>query len=343
LVHIAQADTLAALALRSDPHFHLVTSVQHYDGAYYYAIARDPLLNGAAHHLIDQPAYRYGHPLHGWLAYLLSLGRPAAIPLALMVLSLLGLAVAGWAVSRLATGYGRSPWGGLLIAASPGLLFAATMDTTETVGAALIALAFLAWSRQRYAVSGLLLVMACFDKEQYITVPLGLIVWEAVSSRRSRRMPDALTTKLVAVVSGPVLLSGWYAYVHSRVGTWPFQYESGNLGAPLRGWWDTFGLAHDLSRGTFEQSQIGSVTPSILMAIAAIILMGAFAARRILRPFDATAIGLAVITSMQGWRTLLYPHETFRLSSIAVLLALAVLFTRPPPARLQGADDPLEH
>jgi hypothetical protein len=336
LVHIAQSDALAALALRSDSHFHLVTSVQHYDGAYYYAIARDPLLNATAHNLIDQPAYRYGHPLHGWLAYLLSLGRPAAVPLALMVLSLLGLAAAGWAVSRLATAYGRSPWGGLLVATSPGLLFAATVDTTETVGAALIAVAFLAWYRQRYAVAGLLLVMTCFDKEQYITVPLGLIVWEAVTSWRSRWIPDALAVKVIAVTSGPVLLAGWYAYVHSRVGRWPFQYESGNLGAPLEGWRNTLRLAHDLSGGSFEQSQIGSVTPAILTAIAAVIVMGAFAARRILRPFDATAIGMAVIASMQGWRTLLYPHEVFRLSSIAVLLALAVLFTRPPPDRLDS-------
>jgi hypothetical protein len=331
LVHIAQTDTLAAFALRSDPQFHLVTGAQHYDGAYYYAIARDPWLEGTAHNLIDQPAYRYGHPLHGWLAHLLSLGRPSAIPFALMVLGLLGLAVAGWAVSRLAAGYGRSPWGGLLIAVSPGLLFAATMDTTETVGAALVAGGFLAWYRQRYVVAGVLLVLACFDKEQYITVPLGLLVWEAVSSWRSRRRPDALWIKLTAIVSGPTLLSGWYIYVHSRVGSWPFQYESGNLGAPLKGWLDTFRLAHGLAGGTFEQSQIGTVTPSVLIASAAVILAGAFAARRIQRPFDATAIGLAVITSMQGWRTLLYPHEIFRLLSIAILLSVAVLFTRRPP------------
>ena len=45
--------------------------------------------------LIDQPAYRYGHPLHGWLAGLLSFGQAREVPLALLLLSLIGLAVGG--------------------------------------------------------------------------------------------------------------------------------------------------------------------------------------------------------------------------------------------------------
>jgi hypothetical protein len=43
---------------------------------------------------------------------------------------------------------------------------------------------------------------------------------------------------------------------------------------------------------------------------------------------------LVVITSCQGWRTLLYPHEFVRTPAVAVLLALLVLLT-PSPAGAQ--------
>ncbi|MGN6474303.1 MAG: AZOBR_p60025 family cell surface glycopolymer formation protein, partial [Mycobacteriales bacterium] len=204
LVHISSTEPLARVASQSDAHFHFVSAVQHYDGAYYFAMARDPLLIGGAHKLIDQPAYRYGHPLHGWLAGLLSLGQAGNVPFALLLLSLIGLAVGGWAVSRLACQFGRSPWGGLLIATSPGLLYAASVDTTETVGAALIALAFLAWARERYLLAAVVIALACLDKEQYITVPLGLLVWEGVGWWRSRERPAQLDRKVIAIITGPV-------------------------------------------------------------------------------------------------------------------------------------------
>ncbi|HWC36169.1 MAG TPA: hypothetical protein VG650_15285 [Mycobacteriales bacterium] len=332
LVHLAQSDQLAPLAVHADPHFHLVTPVEHYDGVYYYAIARDPFLTGTAHKLIDQPAYRYGHPLNGWLAGLLSFGQARAVPLALLLLSLIGLGVAGWAASRLAVHLGCTPWGGLLIAASPGLLFAAASDTTEPVGAALVALSLLAWVRGRFAVAAALITLACLDKEQYITVPLGLVVWELVQWRRTHTSPERLPVKLLAVAIGPVVLADWYVYVHGRIGTWPFHYQSGNLGAPFVGWRDAFRISHALAGGSFEQSQIGSVTPAVLTATATLIIVGVVAARRIVTVIDAPAIGMAIITSMQGWRTLVYPHEIFRTPAIAVLLATAVLLTRRPRA-----------
>jgi uncharacterized membrane protein YeaQ/YmgE (transglycosylase-associated protein family) len=333
LVNIAGTDPIARYALQADPHFHLVTSHQHYDGVYYYAMARDPFLVGTAHKLIDQAAYRYGHPMNGWLAAILSAGQARAVPIALMVLGLIGLAVAGWATSRLATHFGRSPWGGVIVAVSPGLLFAASVDTTETMGAALIALSFLAWVRHRYVLATVVIAMACLDKEQYVTVPLGLVVWELVEWRRSRARPGQLPVKAVAVVTGPVLLAGWYLYVHARLGSWPFHYKAGNFGAPFVGWLDAFRRSQVLAHGGFNESEIGSVSPTVLMATAVLIVLAVIAARRIATVLDATLIGMAVITSMQGWATLIYPHELFRTPAIAVLLAVAVLFTRPPRLR----------
>ncbi len=54
---------------------------------------------------------------------------------------------------------------------------------------------------------------------------------------------------------------------------------------------------------------------------------------------------LVLITSCQGWRTLLYPHELVRTPAVAVLMALLVLFTpqskvnASPNARHLDLDD----
>jgi hypothetical protein len=333
LVHISNQDPIAQFAASSDPHFQFVTLYQHYDGSYYYAVARDPFLTGKAHTLIDQPAYRYGHPLHGWLAGLLSFGQARGVPLALLLLSLIGLALGGWATSRLAVHFGRTPWAGLVVAVSPGLLFAATADTTETLGAAFVALTFLAWLRGRYGWATLLIVAVCLDKEQYVTVPLGLAIWELVEARRQHIAVDRAQAKAIAVATGPIVLAGWYVYVHARLHAWPWTYESGNFGKPLAGWRETFRLAHSLSGSTFAGSEIGGMTPAVLVATATLLIIAAVVALRIRSIFDATLLAMVVITSMQGWRTLLYPRELFRTPAIALLFALAVLLLRPGPGR----------
>jgi hypothetical protein len=329
LVKIANDEPLASLARSADPHFHFVTIHEHYDGAYYYAIARDPFLHGTAHTLIDQPAYRYGHPLHGWLAGLLSFGQAREVPLALLLLSLIGLAIGGWAASRLAVHFGRTAWGGLVIAFSPGLLYAATVSTTETLGAALIALTFLAWVKQRFGLAVLLVVAICLDKEQYIAVPVGLAVWEIVEAWRRRARIEQAGIKAAAIIGGPAALTVWYLYVHARLGVWPWTYQPGNFGKPLAGWWKTWQLAHLLAGGTFYQSEMGTTTPVLLVATAVILILATIVALRIKTVFAAPMIGMAVITSMQGWLTLLYPHELLRTPSIALLFAFAVLYARP--------------
>jgi hypothetical protein len=343
LVKIAGQDPLASLARGADPHFRFVTIHQHYDGAYYYAIARDPFLRGEAHTLIDQPAYRYGHPLHGWLAGLLSLGQARWVPLALLLLGLIGLAVAGWAASRLAVHFRRTPWGGLVIAFSPGLIFAATVDTTETVGAALLALTFLAWVNQRFTVAAFLIVALCLDKEQYVTVPIGLVVWEIVEARRRHGGVEHAGIKSAAVSCGPLVLTGWYLYVHAQLGSWPWTYQPDNFGKPFAGWAKTLQLAHELAGGTIYQSEMGTMTPAVLVVTGLILVLATIVALRVRTVFAVPMIGMAVITSMQGYKTLLYSHELLRTPAIALLLAVAVLFARDgapsAPTRTTDGDE----
>jgi hypothetical protein len=176
-------------------------------------------------------------------------------------------------------------------------------------------------------------VLTCLDKEQYVAVPLGLLIWEIARAAKERKRGSRWAIKLVAIVAGPAALSAWYLYVHSRLHTWPWSYEPGNLGTPLSGWRESFELAWKEANGNFEQSEIGTLAPPVLVATALIILVGAVVALRLYAVFDVTMIGLALITIMQGWRTLVFPHELFRTLAVAVLLAIIVLLTRRPPQR----------
>ena len=72
-----RCDKTGASAL--DPGFRGVHSAG-YDGQFYWGIAVDPLALGSVHRYFDKPSYRYGHPLYGWLGWLVSGGQATAAP-----------------------------------------------------------------------------------------------------------------------------------------------------------------------------------------------------------------------------------------------------------------------
>jgi hypothetical protein len=199
LVRIHDTLPIAKLALRDNSSFRVRTSSGFYDGAFFYAIARDPLATGEAHQLMENTAfdshrvvneapYYWGHPAYGWLAWLASVGgHPSLVPDALLAVGLIAIFVAGAAASVLAQAIGWSPWGGLVIALNPGLLFAVNHDTSEPVGAALLLLGLFAYVRGRRGWALGLLAALCFVKEPLVLVPLAIAGWEFWRTRRPPR------------------------------------------------------------------------------------------------------------------------------------------------------------
>ena len=337
LVKMSRDEPLAAVARGIDPGFAFVNPVEHYDGVYYYAMALDPFLRGTAHTLIDQAAYRYGHPMYGWLGGAAVLGSDRAAPWGLFAVTLLAAAAAGFAVSRLAAGYGRTPWAGLVVAMSPGLLYAGTVSTTEWLGIALLTVALLLWERRALLPLAGTLVALCLTKEQFVTVPAGIGLWLVVERlRRGRAVPRPVAT-LAALAAGPAALTAWYLYVRAQLGAFPANYEPGNLGAPGTGWLEAFRQSAALSAGSFDQSQIGAITPPVLVAVAVLVLVASVAALRVRTPLDAILLGWAAITACMGWLTLTYPHELVRTPATVVLLALGVLLVGPGRSEVQRA------
>src|SRR5438105_1183629 len=107
------ADTGMGEAARArDPGFRTVTTGA-YDGQFYWGIAVDPIATGDVHQDFDTASYRYGHPLLGWLGWLLSAGQARAAPAALLGVGLVSLVLAALAASLLDRRLGGRGWAGL--------------------------------------------------------------------------------------------------------------------------------------------------------------------------------------------------------------------------------------
>lgn len=320
LLNVANTDAIAGHIRTLDPAFRFTTTSDHYDGVYFWAMAQDPFALGQAHGLIDLAAYRYGHPLYSWVAGLLSLGHAPALPWIFWMLSLLSMAGAAVVLSRLALRLGASPWWGLIVTMSPGLLFSASTALTEPAQVAVVGLLVLRWLDDRAHPVGLGLLVAamCLLKEPLLLVVVGLGLHLLGSMVRQRRL---LWGRCLALLAGPIALGLWLLVIRGRFSAEQQEYDVGNFGLPIVGWFETFDFASRLRHGAFAESQIGSTAVPGLMAIAALLI-----AASVIGLCRRDALGLVVVCqsvliACLGWRTLLYPHEMFRIPSVAVAFA----------------------
>ena len=313
---------VAKLAVHDDPTFVLRTTSGFYDGAYFYTIARDPLATGQGHHLLDEAPYYWGHPAYGWAAWLASAGgRPRAIPDALLAVGLLSMFLAGAAASLLARAVGWSPWGGLVVALNPGLVFAVNVDTSEPFGAALLLIGLTAYLRGRRGWALGLFAALCFVKEPLVLVPLAIAAWELW---RTRRPP------LVAAAVAPALL--WWVYLRIHLGAFPFGQGSERLAAPFVGWKRALldAASQSWNRGV-DTAQLGEAAVPLIVAVGlGILVAGVYAlqARTVVDPaFLALALLYACITS----KGVQYPKDLIRELAPVLTLLPFVLATRSTP------------
>ncbi|MFP5298087.1 MAG: hypothetical protein ACLGHL_03765 [Actinomycetota bacterium] len=319
LVRVPRQEPLGQYVAERHEDWDFVEAATRYDGLYYYAIAIDPLATGETHALIDAPAYRYGHPGHGWLARVFALGSVDRLPFGLLLLGLVGMAVAAYASSRLAVMFGMSPWWGLAVAANPGLIYAVTVDTPETSGAAVMALGLLAWFHRKHLLAAATFVLLCLIKEAFVFVPIGLGIWEVVRRRSDGPLPPRLT----ALAAGPAALAAWFLYLKSTLGQWSFTEGPENVAGPITGWLETLRLAARQGQG-FE-FQVGAIGLPILVAVAVFLLIGISKGFRLRSPLDAIFVLSAVLIFFLSWFALLYPKDLFRNISALVFLAPFVL------------------
>jgi hypothetical protein len=196
------------------------TSPEGYDGQFVAYIALDP--EDAAAYL-DWPRYRYARIVYPLLARALSLGDPAVLGWALLVLNiaaagLLTLCVAVWLRRN-----GASAWYAAIAGLAPGFAIGIVRDLTEPLAYALVALGMVLVTRARRDRDLVLatgaFALAAFTRETTLlfafAVALTLLIGASDMPAFRVRRPAAAVW-LIAGSCGPVIL--WRLVLPSLVG-----------------------------------------------------------------------------------------------------------------------------
>ena len=206
-----------------------------YDGQWYLALAYDPLLlRQDLTRQFDNPRYRAGRPLQGWLGWLLAGGRPGAIPLALLALGPLAVGVGCAATARILSAFGRSPAWGLGFALVPGVWAGVALATAEPLGLALAALGLSLVLDRRVGLAGLAFAGAALTKETYLAFAVAAGLHLLLD--RSAAPPARLRAAALALVPGLAALAGWWLYLVTRVPVYPDRGWVGVVVLPFTDW-----------------------------------------------------------------------------------------------------------
>src|SRR4029453_12979938 len=209
-----------------------------YDGQWYLALAQDPLLRQNLTRRFDNPRYRAGRPLQGWLGWLLAAGRPGAVPLGLLALEPLAVGLGCAATTRILSAFGRSPAWGLGFALVPGMWAGIAPPTPAPLGLALAALGLSLVLDRRIGLAGLAFAGAALTKESYLAFAVAAGLHLLLD--RSAAVPARLRAAALALVPGLAALAGWWLYLVTRVPVYPdrgwLMPAMSPLGLPFTGW-----------------------------------------------------------------------------------------------------------
>jgi len=286
-----------------------------YDGQFYWGVAVDPLATGSIHGDLDDPPYRYGHPLYSWLARAAAGGRVRALPESLVAVGLFAMLVAGAAASLLAGALGLSPWWGVAAALNPGLLIAAMNDLAEPLAAALLLLGVLAYVRGRRVTATAVFALGALAKDPLLLVGPAIAVWELYRRRASLR-------QAVVLAAAPVPALAWWVWLRVQLGAWPFAGGAGGVGAPVAGWVHALlQNGRKLYASDPDTYQMADAHLGLLLVVAAALTVLAVLALRLRNPVDAAFVPLFVILLCVTKSVTTYPKDLLRVAALALVLA----------------------
>jgi hypothetical protein len=317
LPRVGAGTQMAQVARERDPGFRLVPAGP-YDGQFYWGIAVDPIATGDAHQAFDEASYRYGHPLLGWLGWVLSAGQARAAPAALLAVGLASLFAGAFLASVLGRARGSSGWEGLFVALNPGLVYSGVHFLTEPLSAALLLGGLLAYVRGTLWLSALCFALLVLSKEQFALVPVAIAAWEILRARSRIRNAVQFAACLV-----PAVL--WWTYARAQLGDW-FTSGGSAITTPFAGWkrslFDvgTASYSADSGRATFSEADL-----VVLATLVVLLALGALLALRLRGPVDLIYVLLAVVVVCLGPNAVTLLRDALRNTSVLLTLAPFVI------------------
>ncbi|HEY8545705.1 MAG TPA: hypothetical protein VIL36_11680 [Acidimicrobiales bacterium] len=237
-----------------DPPIHVYEDSWGYDGQFFWRLAVDPFewdLDRPQHGLVFDSAYRpprLGYPL---LAWALAGGHGPWVATTLVAVNVLACGAVAWLGAVIARRAGRSAAAGLLVASTPGLVFALARDLSDAVALAFVLAGVVAVQRGRWGWATLAWAGAVATREQALVVVAGYGLWRVVDLVRSgagprpRRRPwRRLGAADLPWLVPPGIVVALQALVWARTGELPvaaaqesnFTFPFGALGPALGDW-----------------------------------------------------------------------------------------------------------
>ncbi len=306
-----------------------VTSGNGYDGQWFLGLAHDPLLRGHLAAGFDMPRYRARRPLFAMAGWLLSAGRPAAVPVALLAVELLAVAAGCAATGRVAAAHGRSRWWGLGFVAVPGVAVGVMFGTAEPLGLALAAVGLSLALDRRFAAAGLAMAGAGLTKETYLGFGAAAAIWLlARPAGGAGGVRERLRPAVTVLAPGVALLASWWWYVARMLPASTRDAGLEALSPPLVGW------AHTLARiargGYVADAPVGALGPAALVAMFALLVAAVLLTLRARTLMDWTGLLMGCYGLMIAG-TLLdrFLSATRALAPCVLGAGLALLAARP--------------
>jgi hypothetical protein len=214
-----------------------------YDGTFYYRLALDPLTRRATAYgiTLDDPPYRQQRIALPALAW--ALHHATGMSTAVALIAVDGVATVGLGGIGIswARRFGRSPWWGVALAASPPVVIGLARDLGEPLALAALLGGLLLWVNAHRAGAALAFSVAGLARETALVVALGMGVWWAARLLFTRRRREAAVRVAWLLVPGLVELA-WQLYLGHVWGHLPALHGATAVGAlPLVSVIDSFG------------------------------------------------------------------------------------------------------
>jgi hypothetical protein len=188
-----------------------------YDGQYYRLIGQDPLLLRGISRYVDSPRLRYGRILLPALAFLMALGRPAAVTYTYFAAVILFLGLGAYWLSRYAVLAGSSPWWGVTFLFVPAAFISIDRLTVDIALAALTIGFALYWRAGSLSKLYLVLLFAPLAKETGVLLLAAYCLyaifgkhWVRAAAMATAGIPAAVWCLYVRL-RAPAVPSAWFS------------------------------------------------------------------------------------------------------------------------------------
>ena len=164
-----------------------------FDGQFYYRLALNPFTSQLVERgiEIDSPPLRHQRIFYPFLAWLLSAGNPALVPMVLIFINFVALCAMGWMGGVYAQTLRQHALWGVFLPLYPGFLFTLSRDLIEILEISLLLGSLLLVRRNKPLAATLLLVFAVLTKETALLVAVAaaiVYVFEWLRGRATERI-----------------------------------------------------------------------------------------------------------------------------------------------------------